>query len=113
MPFKLNQKVLSLTLLMMFGVLSSAPTIGAQEQVVRKVVKRVQPVIPDVAVQLRLSGTVKLTAQVTPDGKVKSVHTTGGNAVLASAAEDALKHWTFEPGQKETSEAVEITFVHP
>ena len=113
MPFKLNQKVLSLTLLMMFGVFSSAPRIGAQEQPLRKVVKRVQPVIPDLAVQLKLSGTVKLTAQVSPDGKVKSVHVTGGNAVLAPAAEDAVKHWTFEPGQKETSEAVEIAFVHP
>jgi TonB family protein len=114
MPFNLKQKVLLLILLLaMVCVVSRSPQIGAQEQAARKVLKRVQPAIPDIAVQLRLSGTVKLTAQVTAEGKVRSVHITGGNAILASAAENAVKQWTYAPAQKETSEAVEISFVRP
>jgi TonB family protein len=113
MPFNLKGKVPLLTSLVMLGLLLSAPRMDAQGPAARKVVKRVQPIIPGLAVQLRLTGTVKLTAQVTPEGKVKSVHVTGGNAVLASSAEDAVKQWTYAPGEKETSEPVEITFVRP
>ena len=113
MPFNLKGKVPLLTSLVMLGLLLSAPRLDAQGPTARKVLKRVQPAIPDIAVQLRLSGTVKLTAQVTAEGKVRSVHITGGNAILASAAENAVKQWTYAPAQKETSEAVEISFVRP
>jgi TonB family protein len=114
MRFNLNKKVRWFTLLVMtLGVLGSGPGMRAQTQTSRKVVKKVTPAIPALAVQLNLAGTVKLTAQVTPEGKVKSVHVTGGNAVLASSAENSVKQWIFEPAQKETSEAVEVVFVHP
>jgi TonB family protein len=107
----LKEKVLWLILLaVMFGALSPGPGMGAQAQTTRKVVKKMQPVYPAFATQLNLVGTVKLIVQVTPEGKVKSVHITGGNPVLASAAEDAVKQWIFEPAQKETSEAVEVSF---
>jgi protein TonB len=97
----------------MLGALATGPGICAQEQTKRNVIKKVQAVYPTVAARLHLSGTVKLTVQITPGGKVKSVHTTGGNAVLASAAEDAVKQWIFEPAQKETSETVEVKFIRP
>jgi TonB family protein len=114
MFFNLKEKVSWLTLLtVLIGTLVSGPVIGAQEQARRKETKEVQPVYPPLAGKLNLTGTVKILVQVTPDGKVKSVHTVGGNPILVSAAEDAVKQWRFEVSQKETSEAVEVKFVRP
>src|SRR5438445_463350 len=73
---------------------------GAQEtESTRKVTRRVTPAYPMFAQQARLIGTVKMLLVVSPDGSVKSLKTLGGNAVLASAAEVALKQWKFEPAK--------------
>ena len=87
---------------------------GAQEaEVARKVTKRVVPAYPLFAQQARLAGTVRLLLVVAPDGTVKSLKTLGGNAVLASAAEIAMKQWKFEPGKNETNESVAFKFDPP
>ena len=86
------------------------PTSDAQEKSERKVIKKVDPVYPQVAAQLHLSGSVKMVLQVAPDGKVESVHTTGGSPVLVPAAETAVKQWKYEEAPKESSEAVTVTF---
>ena len=84
---------------------------GAQETgVARKVTKRVEPLYPVIAKQARLSGTVKLIFEVTPEGAVRNVRTTGGNPILASAAEEAVKHWKYEVSKKESTESIAIRF---
>src|SRR2546423_625751 len=84
---------------------------GAQEtQATRKVTKRVTPTYPTFAKQAHLVGTVRLLLIVAPDGTVKSLKTLGGNAVLASAAEIAMKQWKFEPAKEETNESVAFKF---
>lgn len=89
------------------------PTRGQEPEVARKVTKRVSPVYPVFAQQARLSGTVRLALVVSPDGTVKSLRTLGGNAVLAAAAETAMKQWKFEPGKNETIEPVAFKFEPP
>lgn len=87
---------------------------GAQEaDGLRKVTKRVTPLYPPLAQQSHMSGTVKLVAVVTPEGAVKNVRTIGGNAVLAAAAENAVKQWRFEVSKKESAEPVVVKFVEP
>jgi TonB family protein len=86
------------------------PVVAQEAEGDRKVTKRVMPVYPPLAKQAHLVGTVKLLMTVSPDGKVKSVKTLGGNAVLALAAETAGKLWTFEPSKKETNETVAFKF---
>ena len=87
---------------------------GAQDaEVARKVTKRVTPIYPLFAQQARLSGTVRLLLVVSPDGTVKSLKTLGGNAVLASAAEIAMKQWKYEAGKNETNESVAFKFDPP
>jgi TonB family protein len=83
------------------------------ETAARRVTKRVTPTYPLFAQQARLSGTVRLLLVVSPDGTVKSLKTLGGNAVLASAAEIAMKQWKFEPGKNETNESVAFKFDPP
>jgi len=87
---------------------------GAQETgTARKITKRVAPVYPAFALQAHLAGTVRLLLIVNPDGTVKSLRTLGGNAVLASAAEIAMKQWKFERGRNETNESVAFKFDPP
>jgi TonB family protein len=76
----------------------------------RKVRTRVSPVYPDLAKHTNLAGTVRLEAQIAPNGIVKSVRVIGGHPVLAGAAEDALRKWRYEPSSSETTAVVEFHF---
>jgi TonB family protein len=86
--------------------------VEAQQELddVRKTTKRVEPVYPPVAQRVGLSGTVKMIVLVTPQGNVKAVRTVGGNPVLVSWAEDAVKQWKFEVSKTESSVPVAIQF---
>jgi TonB family protein len=76
----------------------------------RKVERMVTPVYPDLARRLQMSGVVKLTAAVAPDGSVKSIKPLGGHPVLVKAAQDAVTKWKFVSAQQETQELVELHF---
>jgi TonB family protein len=90
---------------------SAAP---AQEsdtsQHARKVARMVTPVYPDLARRLQMSGVVKLTATVAPDGSVKSIKPLGGHPLFVKAAQDAVTIWKFVPAQEESQELVELHF---
>ena len=76
----------------------------------RKVKQRVNPAYPELAKQARLSGTVKLEAQIAASGLVKNVKVLGGHPVLAGAAEEALRKWKYEPGSSDSTAAIEFHF---
>jgi TonB family protein len=92
------------------AALAVRPASGQEAEATRKVTKRVTPTYPTFARQAHLVGTVRLVLIVAPDGTVKSLKTLGGNAVLASAAEIAMKQWKFEPAKEETNESVAFKF---
>ena len=76
----------------------------------RKVKQRVNPAYPELAKQARLSGTVKLEAQIGPSGQVKNVKVLGGHPLLAGAAEEALRKWRYEPGTGDSTAVIEFHF---
>lgn len=76
----------------------------------RKVVRMVTPVYPDLARRLQMSGVVKLSATVAPDGSVKSTTPVGGHPLLIKAAQDAVTNWKFAPAPVETRELIELNF---
>ncbi|HVP44544.1 MAG TPA: TonB family protein [Terriglobales bacterium] len=77
----------------------------------RKPAKNNRPVAyPETARQMHLSGTVKLDVLVTASGKVKKVEVLGGNPLLAAAAVQAVKDWTYEPASSDTTETVIVKF---
>jgi TonB family protein len=59
---------------------------------------------------MNIRGTVKLQAQVLPNGTVKKIDITGGHPLLTQSAVTAVGHWKFEPAPKETKESIEIKF---
>jgi TonB family protein len=87
-----------------------APSLGAQDAPSRKLVTRVAPIYPPVALRARLSGAVKLVAVVSPQGLVKSVRTIGGSPLFVPAAEEAVRRWKYEAAKTDTTESVVLTF---
>jgi TonB family protein len=61
------------------------------------IIHRVPPVYPPDALYHGLSGPVVLRATINEGGAVERVTTISGSAVLARAAEDAVKKWRYEP----------------
>lgn len=59
--------------------------------------KRVQPVYPQQALQMRLQGAVELEANITKDGRISNVKVLKGDNTLARAAVDAVKQWNYNP----------------
>jgi len=87
-----------------------AQTLDAPNESDRKIVKKIMPRYPEVARRMNLSGTVKVVAIVTPDGKVKAVEPVGGSPVLIQAAKDAITGWKFAPASAESKESIELHF---
>ena len=76
----------------------------------RRVVDRVVPKYPEIALSMNLKGSVRMDALVAPNGTVKSVVVRGGHPVLVQAAEKAIRKWRWQPAAHETTEPIEIKF---
>lgn len=76
----------------------------------RKVAYRVMPSYPELAKQMRITGTVRLVAVVAPNGTVKMIEPVGGSPVLLKAAEDAVMKWKYASGPEESKELIELHF---
>ena len=90
---------------------AQTPGPGTESKSSRKITKRVTPTYPVLARRSRLTGRVKLELAVSPDGKVLSVKTVGGNPLFEEAAGDAAKQWKFEASPRETTEIIAFEFV--
>ena len=76
----------------------------------RAVKSKTAPIYPEVAKRLRIQGEVKVEAVVDSEGKVKDVKGVSGNQVLSVAAQEAVKHWRFEPGDGDATVVVALNF---
>ena len=61
------------------------------------VLKRVQPRYPTQAMQMRIQGPVQLQATITKNGDIENLKVVSGDAVLARAAQEAVKQWKYKP----------------
>jgi len=61
------------------------------------IVKRVQPVYPPQAMQMRLEGTVELQANISKTGDITGIKQLSGQAALGRAAIDAVRLWKYKP----------------
>lgn len=77
----------------------------------KRALKRLmQPLFPELARKLNLTGTAKIEVTIAPDGTVKRTRIVGGHPLLASAAESAAQKSMFQPGPRETTEVIEFKF---
>lgn len=80
------------------------------DEIVRRAKSRVDPVYPELARKMNITGTVKIEVVVAPNGTVKTARIVGGHPVLAGAALDAAKKWRFEPAPAESTGIIDFRF---
>ncbi|MGC2194879.1 MAG: energy transducer TonB [Terriglobales bacterium] len=73
-------------------------------------VTKIVPLYPGLAQKMGIAGSVKIEAQVAPNGTVKSAGILGGHPVLAQAGVDAVRKCKWEPAPHETKEVVVFNF---
>jgi TonB family protein len=76
----------------------------------RPVVHKVPPVYPEMARRLHITGTVKVVTTIDAGGSVTKAEGLGGNKILSSAAEDAVKQWKFAAGSGVDTMTIQINF---
>jgi len=81
-----------------------------------KLVSRVQPAYPALAIQARIQGNVILHAIIGRDGQVSELQVLSGHPLLVNAALDAVRQWRYNPtllnGQAvEVETTITVSFV--
>jgi protein TonB len=60
-------------------------------------VRRVEPIYPELAIRARIQGDVLLRAVISRDGNVQNMSVVGGHPMLAQAALVAVRLWRYQP----------------
>jgi protein TonB len=60
-------------------------------------IKKVRPIYPAQAMQLRKQGTVQILANISKNGSITNPKLINGDPMLARAAIDAVKQWKYKP----------------
>jgi protein TonB len=78
-------------------VAPSKPVTVTSEIQAAKLIKKVQPVYPRLAIIARTSGTVRLTGIIGKDGLIQQLQVIDGPPLLVQAAVDAVRQWVYKP----------------
>jgi protein TonB len=62
-----------------------------------KLIKKVIPVYPPMARQVRVSGTVELIGAIAKDGTIQQLQVVSGHPLLVKSALDAVRQWIYRP----------------
>ncbi len=61
------------------------------------IIKQVQPTYPQIALTMRIEGSVELLATISKTGDITSVKVLSGDPQFTTAAMDAVKRWKYRP----------------
>ena len=67
---------------------------GVQEA---KLIRRILPIYPALAIRTRQFGTVRLEAIIAKDGHIRDVRVLSGPVFLTAAAVEAVRQWVYKP----------------
>ena|SRR5579884_957949 len=73
-----------------------------------KLIKRIAPVYPSLAASARLHGSVRFSATIGKDGRLRNIQTVSGQPILAQAAKDAVQQWVYQPSTL-NGQPIEVT----
>jgi protein TonB len=62
-----------------------------------KLIRKLVPVYPRIAIAARISGTVRLIGTVATDGTVQQIQVVSGPPLLVQAAVEAVRQWLYRP----------------
>ena len=80
-----------------------------------RLLQKIQPVYPALAMQLRIQGDVVLTALIAKDGSIEGLKVLSGHPWLIRAALDAVSQWRYKPyilngNATEVETTIKVTF---
>jgi TonB family protein len=73
----------------------AAPATNAAER--QRLAEAIPPSYPPLAQHMNVQGSVVLQALIAADGSIQNLHVMSGPAILASAAQQAVREWRFKP----------------
>ena len=76
----------------------------------RKIKSRTNPIYPEIAKRMNITGKVRIEVVVAPDGRVKSSRALGGHPLLVQACQEAVKEWRFVPAPEQSTQVYEFDF---
>ena len=76
---------------------TSKPITVTSDVQAAKLIRKVIPVYPRLAIAAHISGTVRLIGVVAKDGTVQQIRVVSGPALLVEAALDAVRQWVYRP----------------
>ena len=88
----------------------AAASVSSSEDGGRQVVNRIEPVYPELARRMNLSGTVKVRVLVTRGGDIRSAEPLGGSPVFIDTVLDAIEKWKFAPAANENTVVLKFSF---
>ena len=62
-----------------------------------KLLRRVVPMYPPIAISARVQGTVHLIGIISKDGTIRDLQVVSGHPLLVRAALDAVRQWVYAP----------------
>jgi protein TonB len=62
-----------------------------------RLIHKVTPAYPPIAIQTRTEGTVVLQAVISRDGRIEQLALVTGHPFLVKAALDAVQQWAYQP----------------
>ena len=62
-----------------------------------KLIRRVEPNVPDFARDAGIAGPILLSATIGTDGRLKNIKLVSGNGALALEAFRAMREWRYKP----------------
>jgi len=79
------------------AVAETSPQVTLPPATAERVTRSVKPDYPLLAKQMKVQGAVVLQALIDKEGRIQELHVVTGPAILATAAEEAVKQWRFKP----------------
>jgi periplasmic protein TonB len=76
---------------------AAAPIRVSQGVLAAKLIRRIIPTYPPLAVRARIQGTVHLVGIVDRDGTIQKLQVLGGHPLLVEAALAAVRQWAYQP----------------
>jgi protein TonB len=77
--------------------LEASPRVTLPPATAERVSRSVKPDYPVLAKQMKVQGAVVLQALIDKAGSIQELHVVSGPAILANAAQEAVKQWRFKP----------------
>jgi protein TonB len=76
---------------------NSAPIHNLRVEQIPRLIKKVTPLYPEIALKARIMGKVIIEAETDIYGRVTTVKVISGPGLLTDAAVEAVKKWVYEP----------------